>query len=344
MKKVVVHRPGNFDALKLEEHPDPKPGAGEVRVSTRAVGVNFADCVVRMGLYKSATDYVGWPITPGFEFAGVVSALDSSVTDLKLGDEVFGLTRFGGYATEICVPRHQLFLKPARLSLAECAAFPTVFLTAWYALCEAVRLRKGMHVLVHSAAGGVGGALVQMAANAGCVVVAVVGSAHKVRVAKEFGATHVIDKSSQKLWKEAERIAPDGYHVVLDANGVDTLKGSYDHLRPTGRLIVYGAHSMLDKGSGARNWPKLAWDFLRTPRFNPLDLTNDNRGLIAFNLSYLFSEVELFKQAMESLLSDFETGKLKPPPLTEFPFADVQEAHRALQSGTTVGKMVLVPS
>ncbi|MGC4090518.1 MAG: alcohol dehydrogenase catalytic domain-containing protein [Polyangiaceae bacterium] len=83
MNKIVVHRPGGFSRLKLESHPTPEPGPGEVRVSTRSIGVNYADCVVRLGLYKSARQFVGWPITPGFEFAGVVSALGPGVVNFR---------------------------------------------------------------------------------------------------------------------------------------------------------------------------------------------------------------------------------------------------------------------
>jgi NADPH:quinone reductase-like Zn-dependent oxidoreductase len=343
MRKIVVHRPGGFERLVLESHPDPAPALGEVRVSTRAAGVNFADVVVRMGLYQSAKDYVGWPITPGFEFAGVVSALGEGVHDLERGDEVFGVTRFGGYASEICVPRRQLLPLPKGVGMAQAATFPTVFLTAWYALYELVRLRPKMRVLVHSAAGGVGGALVQLARLAGCEVVAVVGGPHKVQAALEHGANVVIDKSSQNLWREVERHAGRGYQVVLDANGVETLRQSYAHLAPGGRLVVYGFHGMLRKNLGRPSWLKLAWDFVRTPRFNPLEMTDRNRGVLAFNLSYMFDEVELFLEAMSFLVGELDGGRLRPLAVTELPLERAADAHRALQSGRTVGKIALVP-
>lgn len=343
MKKIVVHGPGGFDRLVLETHPTPSPKADEVLVTTRAIGVNFADCVVRMGLYESAKEYVGWPITPGFEFAGVVSALGSNVTDLEVGAPVFGVTRFGGYASELCVPRRQVLPLPKSLDFKQAATFPTVFLTAWYALYELVRLRPGMQVLVHSAAGGVGGALVQLAKLAGCEVTGVVGSPRKVEIARGHGADVVIDKSTQDLWREAERAAPKGYHFVLDANGPETLRQSYAHVRPGGRLVIYGFHTMLHKGSGRPNWLKLAWDFLRTPRFSPFEMTDKNRGVLAFNLSYLFDEVELFSGALDFLVNGLESGRLSPLPVTEYPLERASDAHRALQSGETVGKLALIP-
>src|SRR5262245_895497 len=105
-----------------------------------------------MGLYESARTYVGWPITPGFECAGRVAALGDRASPFAIGDEVFGVTRFGGYASHVAVPSVQLFRIPDAFTLVEAATFPTVFLTAWYALCELFRLRPGMTILVHSGA------------------------------------------------------------------------------------------------------------------------------------------------------------------------------------------------
>jgi synaptic vesicle membrane protein VAT-1 len=208
MKAISIAKPGGFDRLRLIDAPDLRPAPGEVLVSTRAVGVNFADVVVRLGLYESAKKYVGWPITPGFEFSGEVAALGEGVTDLALGERVFGLTRFGGYASQVCVPRVQLFRVPASLSHAQAATFPTVFLTAYYALRETFRLRPGAQVLLHAAAGGVGLAALQLCRIDGLSSIGVVGSSHKRDVALEYGATHVIDKSTQALWPEVERLAP----------------------------------------------------------------------------------------------------------------------------------------
>jgi len=142
----------------------------------------------------------------------------------------------------------------------------------------------------------------------------------------------------------AERIAPAGYHVVLDANGVETLRQSYAHLAPTGRLIVYGAHTMLRRGKDKPSWPKLAIDFLRTPWFHPLVLTNENRGVLGFNLSYLFDEVSMLALALDALLPWIADGRLPSPPITTFPFEAVADAHAALESGRTVGKVALVVS
>ena len=342
MRKVVVHRAGDHRQLCVEDHPDPRPGPGEVCVATAAVGVNFADCVVRMGLYESAKKYVGWPITPGFEFAGRVQEIGASVDDLAPGDEVFGVTRFGGYATHVVVPRAWLFRRPEHMSVEEAAAFPAVHLTAWYALCELAAPRPGAVLLVHSAAGGVGGALCKLGAIAGSRVIGVVGAPHKEKVARELGAHEVIDKSRVDLWAEAERLAPEGFDAVFDANGVETLAESYGHLAAGGRLVVYGFHSMLRRGAARPSWPKLAVGWLRTPRFNPIAMTGDNRSVMAFNLSYLFDHTDRYQEAMDALLGWLAEGRLRAPPIRSLPLDRVAEAHAALESGTSVGKLVLL--
>ncbi|MFQ5525440.1 MAG: medium chain dehydrogenase/reductase family protein [Thermoanaerobaculia bacterium] len=341
MRKVVVHRPGGHERLEIEEHPRPEPRPGEVRIEVAAAGVNFADSLIRMGLYQSSREQVGWPVTPGFEVAGRVAELGAGVADVAVGDEVLAVTLFGGYATEVVVPRDQVFAVPERVTLEEAAAFPSPFLTAYYGLIELARPRSGEAVLVHSAAGGVGGALVQLARVRGCRVVGVVGAAHKVETARKLGADEVIDRSSQGLWAEAERLEPEGYAVVCDANGVATLKQSYRHLRRPGKLVVYGFHSMLAKGTSRPSWPRLALAWLRTPRFDPLRMTNSSRSVLAFNLSYFFDQKELLREMMEHLLEWLEEGRIEPPPVTPYPLERVAEAHRAIESGQSVGKLVL---
>jgi len=341
MRKVVIHRPGGYQRLELEEHPDPVPGPGQVLVEVAAAGVNFADCVVRMGLYRSARDYVGWPITPGFEVAGKVTALGGGVVGLEVSEPVLAVTRFGGYSSHLVVPREHALALPRGLSMAQAAGVPTVFLTAYYALHELVHPRPGQVLLVHSAAGGVGGALVQLGKLAGCSVVAVVGAAHKVEVAREHGADRVVDASAEPLWAAVERHAPAGFDAVFDANGAATLRASYQHLRAPGKLVVYGFHSMFARGRGRPSWARMALAWLRTPRFDPLLMTHENRSVLAFNLSYLFEEKEVLGQAMGRILGWLEEGRIRPLRVTTFPLERAADAHRALESGTTVGKLVL---
>ncbi len=342
MRRIVIHRPGGYDALRLVEEPDLPPARGEVAIEVTACGVNYADGIVRLGLYASAKELHGYPITPGFEVAGRIVAAGEGVAGWQPGDEVLALTLFGGYTSRLCLDAGLVFRRPPVLTAAEAAGVPAVFLTAWYLVHEQVHPRPGATWLVHSAAGGVGGALAQLGRLAGVRVVGVVGAAHKRDAARAAGCSDVIDKSREDLWPRARALAPGGFDAVFDANGVATLRSSYEHLAPTGRLLVYGFASMLPR-DGRLNWLALARDWLRTPRFSPLAMTRDNRSVMACNLSFLAGHAPLLAAGMEWLLARFAAGDLKPPPVTTFPLDRAADAHRAIESGQTVGKLVLLP-
>lgn len=342
MHRIVIDSPGGFSALRYVEAPDPEPGPDEVVIAAEACGVNYADGIIRMGLYESAKKLHGYPITPGFEVAGRIAAVGDGVEGWKIGDEVIGLTLFDGYSSRLTTGIDGVFAKPAHLSMEEAATIPTVFLTAWWMIHRQLHPRAGETWLVHSAAGGVGSALLQLGRLAGARIVGVVGGAHKVEHARTMGADEVIDKSSEPLWESAERFAPDGYDAIFDANGVETLKQSYLHLAPTGRLVVYGFHTMLPK-TGRLNLPKLAWNWLRTPRFNPFKMTQDNRSVLAANLSFLQSHAPSLREGMLWLLDRFECRELEPLPVETHPLSEAAEAQRRIESGQTIGKLALVP-
>ena len=151
----------------------------------------------------------------------------------------------------------------------------------------------------------------------------------------------VVDDEARQMEALCRTLAPEGYDVVLDANGVSTLGDSYAHLAPLGRLVVYGFHSMMPKTGGRPNYLKLAADYLRTPRFNPLQLTTDNKSVMAFNLSFVSARAELLVNAMDRILAGFAEGWLRSPPVKAYPLADAAAAHAAIESGQTTGKLVL---
>ena len=342
MKRIRIQQPGGYDVLRIEQGPDPQPGPGQVRVAVEACGVNYADGIIRMGLYASAKQLHGYPITPGFEVAGRIDAIGAGVTAWQVGRRVIGLCLFNGYSSSLCLDAEQVFALPEHLSMAEGASLPTVFLTAWFMVHQQLHPRAGERWLVHSAAGGVGSALVQIGRLAGAQVVGVVGSTHKVEHCTRMGAERVIDKSREDLWTQAQRAAPDGYHAIFDANGVATLRQSYAHLAPTGRLVIYGFHSMLPH-DGRLNWLRLAWDWLRTPRFNPLDMTQSNRSVLAANLSFLQSEAPRLREGMRWLMQRFESRELQPLPVETFPLERAADAQRRIESGQSIGKIALLP-
>lgn len=342
MQRIRIQQPGGYDVLRLETLDTPKPGPGQVLVACQACGVNYADGIIRMGLYASARELHGYPITPGFEVAGTIAAVGEGVDDWQVGDAVIGVTLFNGYASHVVLPAEGVFRKPAQLDFAQAAALPTVFLTAWWMVHRQLHAQAGERWLVHSASGGVGSALLQLARLAGIEAIAVVGASHKVEHAKQLGAAAVIDRSQEDLWARAKALSPEGYHAIFDANGVTTLADSYAHLAPTGRLMIYGFAGMLPK-DGRRNWLKLAWHWWRTPRFNPLNMTRDNRSVLAANLSFLQAHAPTLRTGMLWLLDHFETGALQALPVTRFALADADQAQRAIESGQTVGKLILEP-
>jgi NADPH:quinone reductase-like Zn-dependent oxidoreductase len=338
VRRVVVERPGGHEALKFVEEPEPQVPDGRVRVKVSAAGINYADVVVRMGYYEAAKGL--YPITPGFEFAGVVDAVGKGVDAFGVGERVTGISRFGGYASAQVVDPRQLWRSPDNWTDAECAGFPAVYLTAYYGLFRTAKVEPGERVLVHSAAGGVGTALLQLCRVAGCPAFAVVGSEKKVELCRSLGAAAVVVRSKEKqLWSELDSVSPEGFDAIFDASGVATLREGFARLAPGGRLVVYGFADILPRGKGRPRLWDMAWNYLRVPRFSALDFKN--RGVMGFNVVYLFDRLDIADQAMTRMLEWARSGRIKKIPVTTFPVEKTAEAHAAIESGTTTGKLVL---
>jgi len=338
-KKIVVTKPGSYKGMKINETPMEAPGPGEIQVDVKACGINFADISIRLGLYAAAKDL--YPLCPGLEFSGIVSRTGSGTPGFHPGDRVFGVSRFGAYTTAInTIPDH-LWHLPGGWDFSRGAAFPVAYLTAYYALYHVGHLNPDDRVLVHSAAGGVGTALLHLLKANGNLSAGVVGNHEKVPYARKAGASFVIDKGQQPLWETAKQWSPEGYDLILDANGASTLRASYAHLKPGGRLLIYGFASMFSH-TGKKNYLKLIWYYFKTPRFNPFDLTGTNRTISGFNLIYLFEKKTFFREIMEALLRLDKEGRVPEMPVKTYTFEDVAAAHKALESGKTVGKLVLL--
>jgi NADPH:quinone reductase-like Zn-dependent oxidoreductase len=340
-QKIVIHKAGGYETLKIENFEPAPPKAQEVLVASKAAGINYADICVRWGVYESAKKYVGWPITPGFEFAGIVVATGTEVRKFEIGDAVFGVSRFGAYASHIIVPQHQLYKKPAALSFEQAAGLPAVYLTAYHALFQNIIIRPHSKILIHSAAGGVGSALVQMSKLKGHRVLGIVGNPAKKEYVLQLGADKVVSKREENWVAAAKKFSPEGYDVVLDANGYETLKDGYDILAPMGKLISYGFHTMLPKKGGRLNWAKIVYSYLKTPRFNPVNMTSANKSLLTFNLSFLFDHHQLLTEAMAEILKWIQDDQLKAPKVAVYDYKAVAKAHRDIESGNTMGKLVL---
>ena len=280
-----------------------------VDVKVSHFSVNFADVCIRLGLYESAIRNVGYPIVPGFDVSGVVSSAPPG-SGLEAGDLVYGATLFGGYSTHVSVPAGQVRRVPPALDPAVAAAIPAASLTAIHALSIAgfndpeksagSPTLKNRSVLVHSAAGGVGGMLVQIARICGASnIVGVVGRSEKRSYVLGLGADSCISKEGKSLseWWSAVSAANggQGFAAIFDANGVETLGRSYEHLAMCGRLVVYGFHTNLTSNTSLSplSWLRMAWGMLRMPRFDAMDMTLDSKAVMGFNLSFFEDETEV---------------------------------------------------
>jgi NADPH:quinone reductase-like Zn-dependent oxidoreductase len=336
MKQAVISRYGPPEVIQTREAPDPIAAAGQVKIAVRAAGVNFADVMARLGLYPDAPKP---PMVVGYEVAGVVDSVGTGVTDVRPGDRVFALTRFGGYASAAIAPAESVFKTPARLSDVEAAAIPVNYLTALIALYRMSNITKGETVLIYGAGGGVGVAATQLAKARGAIVIGT-ASTTKIEAIKSLGVDHAIDHRTSEVADEVRRITSGrGADVILDAIGGKNLRMSYALLAPLGRLVIYGVSSL---ASGERrNILRTLWTIARMPAFWPLSLMNQNRAVLGLNVGHLWGETAQLKSAMDLLVAGVDAGQLRPVIAQTFPLERAADAHRYLQSRSNIGKVVL---
>jgi NADPH:quinone reductase-like Zn-dependent oxidoreductase len=249
------------------------------------------------------------------------------------------VARPGGHASVQLAAPARLRRVPESWDFADAAGLPAVQLTAYHGLLHVAHVRAGETVLVHSAGGGVGLALLQQIRILGARSVAVVGSDRKAAAARDAGADAVAVRGPD-LWGEIDRAAPGGLDAIFDANGVTTPRPGFNRLRPGGRLVIYGFGEIMPRGR--RGFlPELALNWLRVPRFSPLEMTGTNRSVMGFNVVHLTENAALARAGFDAISSWAAEGKLRKVPITSFPVERAADAHRALESGATVGKLVL---
>jgi synaptic vesicle membrane protein VAT-1 len=336
MRQVVIPRFGAPDVLQMRETPDPVPGDGEIRIRVRAVGINFADILARLGLYPDAPKP---PMVVGYEVAGKVDAVGRTVVGFAPGERVLALTRFGGYADTVVVPASQAFHFPDELSDAEAAAVPVNYLTASLALYRMAALSPGETVLVHNAGGGVGIAATQLARLRRATVIGT-ASAFKHDALRSFGVDHAIDYRHANVAEEVSRITRGrGVDVILDPIGGRSFTDSYRMLAPLGRLVIFGLSAAAP--GERRNVLRAFHTWLSTPRFNPMSLINRNRGVFGLHLGHLWDEHHQVGPLMAMLVSELHAGRLVPVVARTFPLERAADAHRFIQSRSNIGKVVL---
>lgn len=337
MRQIWIPKYGPPEVLQVREAPDPEAGAGQVRVRVRASGINFADLMARLGLYEDAPPL---PCVVGYEVSGVIDQVGSGVTDLKVGDRVFAMPKFGGYSDTVVLSAAQALLMPESMSFEEAAALPVVYLTAHHMIFYTGALHEGSRVLVHSAAGGVGLAAIQLLRQRGCESFGT-ASESKHAFLREQGVRHPLVPEGYAEAVRALLPKDRGIDLVLDPVGGRSFREGYELLGPAGRLVMFG---MSSAASGKqRNLAKAVWHLAQLPRFSPIKLMNDNKSVCGVNMGHLFDRLDMLRPQFLALIEMYEKGQIKPHVDRTFRFDEAAAAHHYLHDRKARGKVLLVP-
>lgn len=322
MKAIQIHETGGPERLKLVEIDLPEPGPGQVRVRIEAAGVNFIDTYHRAGVYP-----VSLPFTPGVEAAGVVDALGEGVEGFASGDRVAWTGMPGTYAAYALAPAALLVRIPEGLSTETAAATMLQGMTAHYLTYGVRETREGDVVLVHAAAGGTGGLLVQLLSQAGARVIATCGTKEKAVLARESGADEVILYTEEDFQVRARELTDGrGVDVVYDSVGQSTFEGSLASIRPRGLLCLFG------QASGV---------------VPPFDLGRLNGAGSLFvtrpSLAHYISDRESLELRSRFIHAALEKGTLVQRIGGRYALADAAKAHSDLEGRGTTGKLLILP-
>ena len=325
---------GNLKNLKQKSGTLSSPQAHEVCVAVKAVGLNFADVFAIWGLYSATPK---GEFIPGLEFAGEVTAVGKDVKHVKVGDRVMGVTRFGGYTTALISDQRYVIPVPKDWSYAEGAAYLVQVLTAYYGLKNLGNLQADYRVLVHSAAGGVGIWANRIAKKLGATTIGTVGGPAKIDFCKAEGYDEVIVRSKSFKKDLAAALHGKPLNLIMECIGGEIFQIGYDALGEEGRLIIYGSARYASR-SDKPNYPKLMYQFFTRPKIDPQKMIELNKGILGFNLIYLYEKAEL----MHTLLQEIAGLDLGKPIIGEqFDFDNLPDAIKTFQSGKTMGKVIV---
>ncbi len=332
MRAVVITKHGGPGVLEVQERADPKLGPGEVRIDVAAAGVNFADVMARMGLYPDAPKT---PCVVGYEVAGTVLELGEGVQNLSPGQRVVASTQFGGYASQVAVPAGDVIALPDELTFEQGASIPVNYGTAWAGLYGYGNLQPGERVLIHSAGGGVGIAATQLAKRTGNEVYGT-ASPGKHERCREIGVDHAIDYTKAG-WEQG--LPP--FDVIMDAVGGKSFRRSYSLLRPGGRLVAFGASSVVS--GQRRNLVTALSAIARMPRFNLVKQMSESKAVIGLNMLSLWKDRGTLQPWIGPLRELLDDETIKPVVAGDFSFEDAGAAQTMITERRNVGKVVLVP-
>jgi NADPH:quinone reductase-like Zn-dependent oxidoreductase len=252
------------------------------------------------------------------------------------------VTRFGAHQSQVCLPGSQVAPLPDALEFEAAAVMPVDYLTAQQALFEFGHLRPGSHVLVHLAAGSVGSAALQLCGSVEGVTVYGTAPTSRHEELRALGCRHPIDPAVADYRSEVMRLTHSrGVDLILDPLGGPQWRAGYSLLRPAGLLVVLGAAHLHVGGPWA--WLRALWGLARMPRFSPLQLLADGRGIAGVDLARLFDDDALLQTQIRALMDRAASPGLQPRPGRSYPFSEAEAAHRAVENGTARCKPVLVP-
>ena len=324
MQAILAREFGGPEVLKLEEVPDPRAGAGQVRVRIHAVGVNPYDTYMRSGAYAIKPDL---PYTPGADAAGVIDQVGDGVPGLKAGDRVYvsGTTlgkAHGAYAQfAVCAPE-QVHRLPERITFTQGAGLFVPYVTAWRALFGRANTRAGDTVMIHGASGGVGVAATQFAVAAGAIVIGTAGSDEGVAMVKAQGAQHAINhKTAGYLDQITAASGGRGPDIILEMLANVNLDHDLTVVAPGGRVVVIG-----NRGRVEIDARKI--------------MTKD---VSVFGLALWGIPPDEIRRAHAAIIAGLETGALNPVVGTEMPLRDAAKAHQQVMEPGAKGKIVLIP-
>jgi putative PIG3 family NAD(P)H quinone oxidoreductase len=316
MRAITIADPGGPEVLVVGEVPDPVAGPGEVVVRVAATAVNRADLLQRKGFYPPPP---GVTDVPGLECSGVVAALGPDVDGWRVGDRVCALLSGGGYAEFVVVPVGQLMAVPSGVDLEDASALPEVACTVWSNVVGVAGLKVGETLLIHGGAGGIGTHAIQVGKALGATVAVTAGSPERLRRCAELGADITLDYRDSEFEKEVRA------DVILDNMGAKYLARNIAALNRGGRLVVIGmqggARGDLDIGA----------------------LLSKNATVTATGLRYrpLEEKAAICASVVENVWPLVAQGAVKPVIHARLPLEDAAEAHRALEAGGVVGKLLL---
>lgn len=331
IRQIAVRRPGDAKVLELieKENSQKNLASNEVLIKVAFSGVNFADLMMRQGLYPDAPPY---PFVPGYEVGGYVLECGEKVDGLAPGDRVMAGCHFGGYSSQVVAPCHQVKVIPSNWSLEQAAAFPVSFFTAFMALFELARIRPEDSLFIDCASGALGqmvAALIQshFTPEQRGLLYGATSSSNKLSRLNELGFKAIeYDewiKSNQKV------------DIVINSKGGDSLRRDFNKLNSCGRLVCLGASDILMPGK--RNIFHALKTFWKMPKFSSIELMNENKGVHGLNVLRILEKEEVIRKVWKGLPHGLTPAK----PHHIFSWREVSKAHEFIESKKSFGKVLL---